>query len=543
MAHQERRRRQPDGDVGDELCLPEGSERVCDTNNNSGAPLTMGGTSTGRSASRNRSTLEKAGSAARVASKSREVVAEASGRDNQRRQLNTGAGRRSESNASESDDWHLLDVDGQSESSVSSVSSYQEFASNNTPRVDPKRRHLKRREQVAMTQEADAANMFKRTSVNSSTSNNNNNNNNYQHDDEKSNSKYIEVEPADRDHLSPRLIYVCAALYSLLPLASLLTFVTLFILIFTKYWLVTIVYYSYLVFDAKTCNRGGRRWPSAYKARFWSYLAAYFPIKLRFSNRFHLDPNENYILNYHPHGISAFGCVASFATDGLKFSRLFPGVRPRFMVHETSFLVPIMRETFMTRGDCSVNSKSFDYILEKRWQTMADSVGGSSSQREACGNLLALCGGGLAEADLSDMETLKIVCASRKGFVKKALIHGAHLIPCIAFGENSVFKKVNLKPGTFLYKLEKRWYDLFKFKHPIYYGESMLFGGLIKGSMPYKRPITVVMGDPIQVERVSDPSQKEIDDLHSLYIHRLKSMYEDNKESLCRTYDTKLKLV
>uniref|UniRef100_A0A6G1S6R5 Acyltransferase n=1 Tax=Aceria tosichella TaxID=561515 RepID=A0A6G1S6R5_9ACAR len=386
----------------------------------------------------------------------------------------------------------------------------------------------------------------KRKNNNKNDDDNNNNNN----DDNKSNGnrrKYLEIEPPVRENLSPALIYTCTVLYSLLPLASLVAFLTLVCLLFTKYWFITITYYSFLIFDAKTCNRGGRRWPSVYRARFWSYLAAYFPIKLRHSDTFKLDPNENYILNYHPHGIAAFGCVTTFATNGLNFSRLFPGIRSLFMVHETSFLVPIMRETFSLRGDCSVNSKSFDYILEKRWQ-MADGGGGARSlsrkqMDEARGNLLALCGGGLAEADLTDMETLRIVCANRKGFVKKSLIHGAHLIPCIAFGENSVFKKVNFKPGSLLYRLEKIWYQLFRFKHPIYFGHSLFFGNKGRGPVPYKRPITVVMGDPIHVDRVEQPSQEQIDELHAKYIARLKSMYEDNRTQLCNQFDTKLELV
>lgn len=235
------------------------------------------------------------------------------------------------------------------------------------------------------------------------------------------------------------------------------------------------------------------------------------------------------MLNYHPHGISAFGCVAAFATNGLNFSNLFPGITTRFMVHETLYLVPIMREIFSARGDCSVNSKSIDYILSQGWRD------GKS------GNLLALVGGGLAEADLSDAEVLKIVVANRKGFVKKALIHGANLIPCIAFGENSVFKKVNFKPGSLMHRLETKWYNLFKFKHPIYYGDS-IFSSKPKGCLPYKRPITVVLGDPIRVDRVEDPSQEQVDKLHAIYLEQLKSLYQANSD-LCTTFDKRLELV
>lgn len=205
------------------------------------------------------------------------------------------------------------------------------------------------------------------------------------------------------------------------------------------------------------------------------------------------------------------------------------------MVHETSFLVPIMRETFSLRGDCSVNSKSFDYILSKKWKHS------DTGKREA-GNLLALCGGGLAEADLSDAEHLKVVVATRKGFIKKALIHGANLIPCIGFGENSVFTKINLEPNSLPRRLHDQFYDLFKFKHPIYYGASLLGSEKLRGLLPYKRPITVVMGDPILVKRVEQPSQELIDQLHTKYMTGLRSIYANNQH-LCTKYDRRMELV
>lgn len=172
-----------------------------------------------------------------------------------------------------------------------------------------------------------------------------------------------------------------------------------------------------------------------------------------------------------------------------------------------------------------MNSKSIDYMLS----------------RAGTGNLLTIVVGGLAEADLSDAGTLKIVIAKRKGFIKKALVHGADIIPCIAFGENSVFTKVNLNHSTLMYKLENKFYELFKFKHPIYYGRSILSENN-RGVMPLKRPITVVLGNPIHVDKNDQPSQEDIDGLHEKYLKQLKAMYRDNSD-LCSLYDKVLELV
>lgn len=379
----------------------------------------------------------------------------------------------------------------------------------------------------------------------SSTSNNpaSNNNNELDYNDDKINCdskkreravKYVEArlagsETNNKSNEQAFMIYLCTAIYSMMPLAAMFTSLSLVLLLFTRFYFVSLLFGAYIVLDRQTCNRGGRRINWIYNSRFWSYLAAYFPIKLKHSTNFKLDPKENYILNYHPHGIAAFGAVTAFATNGLKITKLFPGITSRFMVHETSFVMPIMKETFGTRGDCSVNSRSIDYILS-----------GKHKNHER-GNLLTIVVGGLAEADLSDLKTLKVVVAERKGFVKKALIHGANLIPCIAFGENSVFTKVNHEPGSVMDKLESRWYKMFGFKHPVYYGRS-LFSDKGKGVMPYKRPITVVMGDPILVQKVESPSQEEINSLHAKYMANLKSLYEDNQD-LCSEFDQKLVFV
>lgn len=63
--------------------------------------------------------------------------------------------------------------------------------------------------------------------------------------------------------LSPALVLVCTTLYALMPLASFLAFLALTWFLFTRYWPITVIYFAYLVLDAKTCNRGKcSRWTS-----------------------------------------------------------------------------------------------------------------------------------------------------------------------------------------------------------------------------------------------------------------------------------------
>ena len=46
------------------------------------------------------------------------------------------------------------------------------------------------------------------------------------------------------------------------------------------------------------------------------------------------------------------------------------------------------------------------------------------------------------------------------------------------------------------------------------------------GLMPKKRKLTVVVGEPISVEKNKNPSREEIDKIHRKYVMQLKNLYE-----------------
>lgn len=71
--------------------------------------------------------------------------------------------------------------------------------------------------------------------------------------------KYIEINTLSSQEdkaLSPTLIYICTAIYSLLPVASTLATFTLIGLIFTRFYLLTVIYFAYVILDRNTCNTG-----------------------------------------------------------------------------------------------------------------------------------------------------------------------------------------------------------------------------------------------------------------------------------------------
>lgn len=54
-----------------------------------------------------------------------------------------------------------------------------------------------------------------------------------------------------------------------------------FYLMFTRYWLISVLYAVWWYFDYDTPARGGRRSPFLCSLKVWEYMRDYFPIKVR----------------------------------------------------------------------------------------------------------------------------------------------------------------------------------------------------------------------------------------------------------------------
>ena len=101
-------------------------------------------------------------------------------------------------------------------------------------------------------------------------------------------------------------------------------------LIATPFSPAVIVYlvWSY-IFNFHVSSRGGRRSETFRNLKSWNFFRDYFPAKLIRTKK--LDPNKNYILGYHPHGIMCAGAFVNFGTEATGFSRLFPGIKPHLL--------------------------------------------------------------------------------------------------------------------------------------------------------------------------------------------------------------------
>jgi hypothetical protein len=100
--------------------------------------------------------------------------------------------------------------------------------------------------------------------------------------------------------------------------------------IHNRYLLTAVIVYTLRLFLDKTPRNGGwtsvspawRRWFRNYPG--FRYLGEYFDARI--VKEKDLDPTQQYIFAYHPHGIIGVGACCHLATNGADFETHFPGV-------------------------------------------------------------------------------------------------------------------------------------------------------------------------------------------------------------------------
>lgn len=289
-------------------------------------------------------------------------------------------------------------------------------------------------------------------------------------------------------------------------------------LMFTSLWPLSTLYFIWLVVDWQTPERGGMKNRFVRKWKVWEHMRDFFPVKL--VKTAELSPNKNYILGCHPHGIMSAGAFTCFSTESCGVSELFPGVRATLAILAGLFRLPLFREYIMSAGLCPVSKPSLAYLLSQSGK----------------GNAVVIVIGGAAESLASSPGINTVVMKQRKGFVRVALEFGADLVPVYSFGENELFQQVILSEGS----LGRRLQDLFKkimgFAPCLFVGERMAF-------IPFRNPVTTVVGSPISLPKRATPSDEEVDHYHKLYMEALSKLFHEHKVSCGLSESHKLQII
>ncbi|KAM4714421.1 2-acylglycerol O-acyltransferase 1 isoform 2-T2 [Anableps anableps] len=179
------------------------------------------------------------------------------------------------------------------------------------------------------------------------------------------------------------------------------------LLALSDWWIAALLYAGWLWLDWDTPTTGGRRSQWVRKWSVWRYFRDYFPLTL--VKTVDLDPTQNYIFGFHPHGLVS-SCKSSL-----------------------SHLV----------------------------------------SRPEGGNVAVVAVGGAPEALDARPGALTLQVRKRKGFIKMALKHGAQLVPVFSFGENELFDQMENPAGSPLRRLQNRLQSIMGIAMPLFHARGV----------------------------------------------------------------------
>lgn len=293
-------------------------------------------------------------------------------------------------------------------------------------------------------------------------------------------------------------------------------------LIATGLRLFLLAYLAFYCYDFRRPFAGGSTrlaWGMQVLRPWFTRYRAYFPVRALVTPAAEraLDGLRGHprpvILGAHPHGIVSFGPVVNFVMDPYWFTERFPHVVVQLLTLNINFLWPFWREWVSFTGFASVGRESCEAILRR-----TDAPPGTSR------GILIVVGGAKEALDAAPGRA-DLTLQARRGFFKLALQHGALLFPVFSFGENDVYHQME---GALVTRFQHLWYRVFGFTTPFFVGRGVFNYRL--GFIPMRRPITTVVGAPLDVARKPDCTEEDIAALRRQYIAALTALYEEHRE-------------
>ncbi len=104
--------------------------------------------------------------------------------------------------------------------------------------------------------------------------------------------------------------------------------------------------------------------------KLFNYVRDYFSASLIKTND--LDPNRNYLVCIHSHGVISMGSFLNFATESTSFSEKFPNIKPHLLSLSQTARFPFWREFSVSLGMLSCSENSIKCIIENRVETVKE---------------------------------------------------------------------------------------------------------------------------------------------------------------------------
>uniref|UniRef100_A0A8C7FTB3 Acyltransferase n=1 Tax=Oncorhynchus kisutch TaxID=8019 RepID=A0A8C7FTB3_ONCKI len=272
-------------------------------------------------------------------------------------------------------------------------------------------------------------------------------------------------------------------------------------LLWTDLWCVTASCTIWLFYDWNTQTRFScvRNWTA------WTYYRDNVHSQLVAQSKLHpwLPPTWNWSTESESNG----------------FSAKFPGITPFVATLAGNFHMPLAREYLVSAGVCPVNRATLEFIL---------SCNGT-------GNAVIINVGGAAESRYCTLGVHCMTLKNRKDFTDYVvlclivlLFTRADLVPVYSFGENDVYKQLILNEGSWWRLIQRRLQKILGFAPCAFQGRG-LFSPDTWGLVPFSKPINSVVGKPMEMPKISSPSQEELNHYHTMYMSSLTQLFDKHK--------------